>query len=69
MLENKVVDFILEHAKIDEKKVSIDELMAEPEKTPAPAAKTKSRTKTAKGKKKKPVAKKAASKRTAAGKK
>ncbi len=69
LLENKVVDFILEHAKIDEKKVSIDELMAEPEKTPAPAAKTKSRTKTAKGKKKKPVAKKAASKRTAAGKK
>ncbi len=68
LLENKVVDFILENASIDEKKVSVEELMTEPEKSHALAAKTKARPKAAQGKKKKPAAKKAASKRTATGK-
>ncbi len=68
LFENKVVDFILENASIDEKKVSVEELMTEPEKSHAPAAKTKARPKAAQGKRKKPAATKAASKRTATGK-
>ncbi len=68
LLENKVVDFILENASIDEKKVSVEELMSEPKNSHAPAVKTKAKPKAAQGKKKKPAAKKAASKPTAAGK-
>lgn len=66
LMEDKVVDFIIEMAKVKDKKVSIDELMKEPEQAPkkAPAAKSKT-----KAKKKAPAKKTAAAKKAPAKKK
>ncbi len=62
LFEDKVVDFILEMSSVAERKVSLDELMKEPDE--APAAKPKARKKKAPAKKAaKKVAKKAAKKK------
>ncbi len=75
LYEDKVVDFILEMATVNEKKVPVDDLMKEPEETPKkPAAKRKAAPeKKAAPKKeataaKKPAAKKAPAKKPAAKK-
>ncbi len=60
IFEDKVVDFVLELAQVNERKVSQEELMRDPEDDEAPAAKKKTKTATAKpaaGKKKKASAK------------
>jgi len=57
LLEDKVVDFIFELAKVTDKNVSIDELVKEPEEKKAPAKKK------AAAKKKAPAKKKAAAKK------
>jgi len=60
ILENKVVDFILEIAKVTEKKISAEELLADPDvkATAPPAKKAKAKPKAdAKPAKKKPAAK------------
>jgi len=62
--EDKVVDYIIELAKVTEKKVSVDELMKEPESDPSQSTKP---TKKAAAKKKAP-AKKAAAKKAPAKK-
>lgn len=69
IFEEKVVDFILELAKVTEKEVSVEEMMAaiEAEEDEAPEAKKKDKKKTAtkKAAPKKPAAKKAAAKKPA----
>lgn len=71
LFEDKVVDFILEMAKVKEKKVSLEDLMKEPEDTSKkkPATKKASEKKVAKKPAaKKPAAKKAPAKKAAAKK-
>ncbi len=65
IFEDKVVDYIIELAKVSEKKVSVDELMKEPEVDPSQSTKT---TKKAAAKKKAPAKKKAAAKKAPAKK-
>ena len=66
LFENKVVDFILELTKVSERKVSVDDLMADPDADQAVGKKAVARSKArAKGGAKKPAAKKAAPKKPA----
>ncbi|PHQ70677.1 MAG: trigger factor [Sneathiella sp.] len=67
IFEDKVVDFIAELATVTEKKVSVDELMKDPDDTPAQKPKKKAAPKKAPAKKAAP--KKAAAKKPAAKKK
>ena len=64
LLEDKVVDYILELASVVEKTVTLEELMADPEKPEKPAKKAKSSAK-----KKAPAKKKTTAKKKAATKK
>lgn len=68
IFEDKVVDFIIEMAKVTDQEVSVEELMKDPDADEAPAKKTKAKKAAKKTAAKKTAAKKSSAKKAAAKK-